>query len=979
MIRLGVQARALGLSTRILCCTSICTVRSAGTTIDAEYVVSKLKGLDAQSQAEHILSLHATGRVSIHRRATGKVPSEQWVSLYETTMDKGDIEKAFTCAQGSSLAARPPKTPTPTGLVQLMDFTSSDEMQRVKERIKTMFPRLRLVQEHSSGKDVQGRRTHTISVRLKESVIGADLSPEEQIAVSSFRGESVGSSYASTFRRATAQALRCVGLDYPSMEDSDSAGVSPLSLYLDVLHASCSSLVVSILSSTSSVTIKITDGETTLCVLTGQQKYALSLLVSAMESAAIKTSPAQADAVKQRLVQSPLVLVLPDTNIRVKHILRRLLAYHYGISASDVQFHITSVISGVYQCEVKASVPHPTEDDGRLECTLSTASDTSKRSAAQLASTMAIKTHFPRIYEEQLSFHPEFEQLLTDAEAAMETVSPPHISQGLRAQLEWALLGSGLKVRIDTQRLLPNSIHQELRACVSQLTWVSAVHFVGAETADECVARAFDAKKSRSEQKAVAAAIARKFPVKCGAAVAKAQSEGLLTGADPTECGAVKLVTEEPVPEVEDRLLAAIQGTPRQVLACSWDPVDNALSYLRGLGNRYAASPHGGAGVGDFNESTVMETESGKHVTTLSLIPPVQAGGGPDSRKVCASASSTLKIVSIIRAYTKLFEVVFSAHPVDHSGMHSFYASLGPEQKPPIATLVDLLPSQFPSSTPLESIVKSLTVLYGLQIELCTRTERGGYAVELWGRIPGESSNGEDSMFFLGVGYGRTVQQAAIRCSQYCYQSHVRPHLNIFDGRTVLSGTFDVLFSNSSTLGELISAVTTEISTMQSPTQCRGTIKIKFCIESDSSYECILYGVAEKSSVQLEKASGRTLPAAIKSLSQYISREMDLIFALPPRAEAVPALEALKGVWASTFGITVSVDTVLVKSLWHCRLSLELDPTRYYCLSTGTAARKNEAVESAALTALDELYGEDTSPRGEDPGCCACHSIFTLL
>lgn len=881
------------------------------------------------------LCIGAEGRAALEAAIDGGCVGPAgltWTTVLRLDTSSADVATGELDAQGVGLLealetmrsapVNPVKAPeqlaSPAASATVVDLSvsRSGDALAAKRFVEQRYPRLRLVLQHTSGTDLQHSRTHTFTARLCQRVQGGSIGDEESHALRDFFGEAIGSGYHSTLCRALQEAFRGVNQQFPPAQEA-AGGVwsgqseypSVLGVYQAMLATNRVTMSTRLTATEVSIHAAAEDGST-LYVLSGEAKNALGLMLSAAEAVAEKVDGKAATEARNKIANAPLVLVLPSTGVRIKWTLRRLLNYTYGIHKEAVDFHVTSPSPSVFTCDVRVPLPGArvadaaavaaarhnavTTDDTGLGpqewpdgtptapskteslCTLGTASSTNKKTAMRLAALQVMREHFPRIFADQIDYHPEIQSLLDAAPHAGSVC--PHISRGLRVILEWAVAQENHRVEelsrgrhtsvaghstqkahlsFLTQRLAPGQYHEETGQRASTQAWETILTIggsaleAGSHTAYVLPLRvvAIDGKKARSEQKAFAAAIALRYRHMCAEVVSHGVQQGLVqTDGHPVlsagmlSSGTAESAAANPTVALAsaDRLLRGLQPVPKQTLLLEPLERDPLLFQVRALGLAHVQRAHEGHGGGRPHLQEVVEqvlTPEGElSVVRLCTVVPeptedVGNGVGAASQDqgsaeltvppvVLCEATHRYKICALVQAYKKLLNAPESEDASE--------AEQAPTPAVDLLSLFGGLPAALPSDKPLDTVCAALQALYGLEMDVHMYTDRWRTVVELWGRASGEATPApvdeasselltpeplqQENHFFLAKGNGGSPAAAALRCARNAFETHVRPHHGLFPGRHLRRLVTPFVTADQSVLGDLTGAVLTEIS-----------------------------------------------------------------------------------------------------------------------------------------------------------------------
>ncbi|GET89108.1 hypothetical protein, conserved [Leishmania tarentolae] len=876
-----------------------------------------------------------------------------------------------------------PLPPVCQGGLTIVDLTrvNSEETRRVMKYLEQRYPQLRLQVRHTSGQDLQRTELHTASVELVPRGVGvqvASLASEEQRLAEVFKGEGVAESYMGCMRRALRDAFTAAGLPYPSGSMVDAAAVSVLSLYTTVWSSEGFSLCLTPGVTSDHAECSLRHGATgksldsTAVALSGD---GLRALLKFCDDTTSKHFPDSHASIQQRLRSAPLHLVLPRTNLRVKHLLRRLLLYYYGIDEDRVVFRAERVDGSMHRSQVQVCIDLPTVANAMGDApgcfVLGTATGRSKSSTVELATVLSLQTLFPDVFERDIAYHPEVRVILESSKATASHDAAPHPGQGLEHQLCWALQRQNAAFVLETLMLKPNSLHSEWGIATGATpVWLSQLYIVrghargksadgadtGAGATRELCCCAFDGRKARSEQKAMAAALAQRFSDLCHLSVEKAQEKKLIdAGGAPTPCPGVKALKDASGTAMvaalsSDTFISFLdlrKSPQRQPLP----PVETADSALERFWCATKAHP-------SFLGSIRVVREADRAVYVARCTGADAADDLPE--RVIAEAAGSTEIgalFALLRSVQELPEVVCTDTSSTGSAKSCWMTDL---------------PLTLPDASPLKTCAEALGRLYGLQCSVCVRQDGGTYTAELWSAIPAGSALSQphprfstnpfsaDRSFHLGRGYARTPQLAVVRAAHNVFQMHVRVHHRPFGEEVVMKGQVRLQTDAQGSLTRLRDTVVAEI--VSTSDRMVSDNWLLFIFEHDQVSKLSFHVTSQERSVVLEEVTGKNLLSCARDMANRISHETSGAFL--PRASlseviAHTAEQLLGKLCLKAYGLPLQVDTCQRGQVWHCRLSVPISDEIAYCIAQASGVRKRDTVEAAAAIALREYFADE--------------------
>ncbi|CCW63461.1 unnamed protein product [Phytomonas sp. EM1] len=926
------------------------------------------------------------------------------------------------------------KNPFQTDKFTVMDFSSiKADMKNIRLYFKKIFPRLHLCIDHSEGEDVQGNKTHTISLYLKEAIPGSTLSAEEASALLKFKGDSIGVGYFGTLKRALRQACSVAGLPLPpeDFNKDQMSSKSLLSLYLGILRTTCTLLKISlnydIQEGEERVKIIIQDGKHQLASTHANRQFTLSLLFAAAEAAAIKTDAVRAAKIAQHIANSPLVVILPDQHIRLKQVLRHLLNYHYGISGDYIFFDTRVLTGSLFQCHVVVKLPAHLIDTGR-DTVQNTSMESSehkivlgscvangRKLVERLACVLILENHFTTIFREQLAFHPKIKELMEQAKQLQHTTAVPHLTHGLSKLLEWALNREGKRFEIVFSCLQPNKTYNDIGVHARLMCWRTSLRFWNGDDS-ELVAVAYDIKKKRSELKAIASALARRFRTLCAQGIAYAQLDNLIDAdGNPSSCEGVdfKIILaseDEGLNKLQcaDPFLSRIKSQPVQdLIAVPSQSEPSLLSLFRRLSTAYEqhlakvdlTSPS--PATTRFHVHEVVQWDEKRALWRASLYAAVD----PQARSVDTTDTAEINVVeststscrTLLSVSTSRFQVrallqmyygwlkKMTESQCSDAEVIFIESKIAQETVDSIMAHIRTLPRVFVEDKIIEPVLTAVSKLYGVGVQIRMSNRTFGNLVELWGRA-GESAGlkNEDNAFLLdtteedlklpnvvgaqadtciplGQECCSSLTNAIIQCCHNVHVEHILPWFSPLTRLPLFTSQFELVVCGQSKLAELVNVVATEIELASSDARCVSKLMVHYNRFSKNAFKVDFLIASKEKEVLMETVQASNFISALQMLCQNISKEIGSRVEVVQtdslvlkHARMVIELQSLCG---KAFGLPLKLDNTLLNGEWHCRVGLELDSQHRYCLAVASATRKNEAAIRAASAALRRYFG----------------------
>ncbi|KAH9586557.1 hypothetical protein LSM04_009345 [Trypanosoma melophagium] len=889
--------------------------------------------------------------------------------------------------------------------VTVIDLHDRAEDVAVAQRVLTeRYPKLRLHIDHSKGTDLQGTLTHSVSVSLQSRSHGTDLSPEETAVKESFVGESIGLGFSQTVRRALREAFQSSGIPLPSRHTDRDKGKSEMDIYLDIIRNALNEdiTVISRILNDEQIRISVQScGGRQINVLDGRRDDALSIVLACVEKAAENVNSIATEEARKRIADHPVVLALPQKGIRPKEILRRLLMHTYGLIEERVHI-ITSQgndVTFTTTIDTELSWGYQTPSKGTpVVITIARAAGVNKKSAEELACVTAIQRCFPRIFEEQLSYHMYVKEILQSTKATSKESICPHISKGLLAQLRWAARCEKKKIVFDTVQLFPNSENEELGIRTTRALWATQLFFTDDKGNRQLICLALDPKKSISEQKAVAATLWKCFKDVCNEGVQYAIERGLINkDGDVTPCEGISTSTETitkndyEIAAESDPFIPNLQLLPSQPISVPYR--QSLLSVFRRGVQLYVEL---------MNERSCYNT-NGNHICEKSIdnwklvehTEKVEANGHFKAQLFIRNTTNNsnnidndVVVVGDKMSGERLFgEVFYSTTAIgaifnafkslfDEGGLIARSAKEDIQIKEIFSDTIrrvasfPSLPRELPSPTPLETVAQCVMIKYGLATELHITGGGKVVNVQLFGRSPSslscDSSQGQNR-FFLGHGRGSSLLKSVVSCCRHTFNTHIR-HDDDLPGTTAVeslkSGSVQVMLRAGSLLAAQVEAVRNELLENKA-VSASASIFVGVDIQPSGSnilYEAKLYVADEMRVVELDRSSPTSdLIASLWNLTCSVVREMGgstLDVDSVQRKYCGPThYIALQQLLEDIYGLTLVEETLIKDQNWHSHLSIRISEDLYYTVGYSVSTKKKEAVEMSAMKALDRCFG----------------------
>ncbi|CBH16896.1 hypothetical protein, conserved [Trypanosoma brucei gambiense DAL972] len=987
----------------VCACPCSHATNSGGLKLSLAAVMSDIKSLRKKWTRDFRLCISSEPAVVIESSAVGETAWAPLVVLDATSMSDGLVK-----AVDASLVSHTEKQSSAT----VLDLRErGEDISTAKRMLEEQFPSLRLNIDHSKGTDLQGVATHTVTVSLNSRDSVDKLSSEEKAVKNAFFGESIGVSYSSTARRAIFEGFKAAGLPQPPRYAERNHSISELSVYMDIIrNATCEEVNI--------VPTNIGDGQVRVSVqtlsgrqisaLTGKHENALPIALSCVEKAADIVSAVATEGARKRIADHPVILALPPKGIRPKEILRRLLHHSFGIEEDRVLFVTLRSTGGTFVTNVDVELgwckPSPAgaaTDELETKATppavvvtVAKAAGVNKKAAEALASMSAIRECFPRVFEEQLAFHPEVREIMSTTKATVNDSICPHVSKGIVEQLRWAARRQKKEIVLEGVQLLPNSENESLGIRTTRPLWATQLFMVDEEGCREFICLALDQKKSASEQKAIAIALFKHFKEECQDGVQYAMDHGLIDkNGDVSGCeGIYSSATPLPKSAFEmaaesDPFIQKLQLLPSQPILVP--PRQSMLSVFR-------------RGIQLYVDMLGEKCGSDRGSGSLSLVENVEQVADNGHFKVQLYTKwigdDTSKLRETPHEMSPLGEAAYSATAVSalFTAMKSLFeegglivcASSDDAQINEICletwrrvAALPSLPPQLPTPTPLETIAECVMTKYGLSTELRISGVGKAINVQLYGRCPTSLSNSnikEAPQFFLGHGRGSSLLKAAVSCCQRVFVEHMQSDshpLGVMGAEPQISGSVGVRAHGSgSLLASRIEDVKKELVDNKTvAADASVLVKVDVCFsQSERKYEASLYVVDGARTVELERISpDADLMMSLLRLTESINKEMGLPSidknTIMKKCDDSRQLIALKNLVGFAYGFPVIVETSMKDSLWYCHISVLLSDNIHYGIGYAVSKRKKDAVEEAAAGAIHRCFGTVTNPlkKGE--------------
>lgn len=686
----------------------------------------------------------------------------------------------------------------------IFDWTTAQRDLRVEasERIQKRFPRLVIHTLHSTATDLQGQKSHTISVELRpiasstadESSVS--LSDSEMDAVKRFHGEAVGLGFRGTLRRALEMAFLELGETFSSsgqdeleesMEgektgNSAASNTSVLSLYASIIHRCCTS------ASGGVAEVFWENGERTVCVVRqggvksissgNHSKSPLVALLTALEAAAAALDGTACEEVKRKVAHSNLYVLLPERAVNVKHVLEKILQFYLGIPSPSALSVEVSCQDGLFTAEVKVLIPLAGMKLASTDCSiiLSCASGRSKKDAKELALVKSIEKHFPDIFEEQIAFHPEIQRMVCTGKASETGEIGPHISRGLLCQLEWACKKEGVTFSINSTRVSiksekSSSPLEVTEACTDDTSSSTGVKMVTAWRTTAALhplsdvkkltpifsCMVSDSRKGRSVQKAIASMIAQKFGKWCQEAVEYAVSQRLISkeGIPVTSEKVVNPLVEATIlsPDVcdfqTDPLMRELTWTPHQYVKGNEPSASLTLMGLyRQWGNTFAKKKYNYSSFARMHERIVLGDEDWEPAVVTLTVTLESEDGNVLEQLDYATCSHLQPLRALLLCYEKLIKDYGESPRVDENQETASDDAWDTKQlsDPALKLLqqrredfLHRLPASLPGAFPLSTVAQLVMNVYGCAVVMHTVSESGGAVTVRFFSVSGDA------------------------------------------------------------------------------------------------------------------------------------------------------------------------------------------------------------------------------------------------
>ncbi|KPI89282.1 hypothetical protein ABL78_1615 [Leptomonas seymouri] len=883
---------------------------------------------------------------------------------------------------------------------------TADEVRSLVLHVERTYPTLKLLVLHTSGRDLQGAKLHTICVELvpREGQTGAALLAEDtQRLVDTFKGESVGEGYHGCLRRALRHAFAAAELPYPSLSCEDATSRTLLSLYAQTWVNDGFQLFFNSVSPSALLTDAVectvrhplhgqTLGTTTLPLTA----IGLRDLLNFCDRVAASYKPERYASVQQRIQSTPLHLVLPTSHLRVKHLLRKLLYHHYGCVDSDIIFSGHARHDGVFTAEIAVRLSSLSVTyEGAMRTplfVLAKTNGTSRRKVIELAAVQSMQVLFPEVFEKQIAYHAEIRQIQQSDKASSTADMPPHVSRGLEVQLKWALQRINADFVVESVLLKQKTPYPPWGVTTgSSVVWLSQLFLLkqssssvtaggtAPDVARELCAHAFDNRKSRCEKKVVAAALAKCFPDLCSAIIKDAQEKGLIDNSGaPTAFDGVQPIQDSDA----ERFVEALSSDP-----CLMTLVPTRSSVLQPLPEcnvqLSALESYWSIITSKVTEQLKIRVQRGGDDRaagcgggyTATCVAGSAEGANAVDRVVCEAAASTEigALFSMAEAAQKsLRQVEGTTSSGDErkklEGRDAEGADHGPTST--LELLVGV-PTSLPTSTPLQTCIDAIGRLYGLRCAVRITQEGAQYTGELWGHFPVDSALLRhhdrvlsspfflDRNFLLGRGRAESPFMAVVRAAQSVFECHVRVHQRAFRDAVVQKGKLHLHPADDCSLSRLRDAVVSEIKATSSKVLTDSTLTLNF--QHGQLYELTFSVASGSHSVNLEETVSRNLLGCLHEFCVRVSAETGLEFlsatTLAPVVFHTPE-QLLRLLCQLAYGLDLRVETLLVHNSWHCRLSIPVTGELACCVAESSAGRKKGAENAAAMAAL-KLYFAD--------------------
>jgi hypothetical protein len=900
----------------------------------------------------------------------------------------------------------------------VIDLTrvAAEDARSLLLHVENTYPALKLLVRHTKGKDLQGTKMHTVQVELvprAEKGGLSQLSSDMQRLVDTFKGEGVGEGFNGCVRRAVREAFESAQLPLPKLSSTSDDASTLLSLYVQTWVQDGYQLFLTVLPGNSrnvECTVRHPShghvlGTTTLPLTA----IGLRDMLVFCDRVAASYKPERYAAVQQRLQRSPLHLVLPRDNLRVKRLLRRLLFYYYGISDDDIAFVAAVKPGSVYAAEITVRLPPPysTAHSGATPLPpflVASAHGTGSKRALELAAVHAMETLFPDVFAKQVAYHPTIREIQQCDTASVTANVPPQVVRGFEAQLRWAVQTIHADFVVESVLLKQCTPYPLWGVSTgSSIAWLSQLFLLrpassseadaGSGVVRELCAHAFDNRRSRSEHKVIAAALAKHFPVLCKASVEDAKKRKLIDsngaptpfeGVQPlqgseTECCAAALSSDPCLTTLTPSRSSVLQplsggGDVRNsALECFWMSLTSSTSagqqlMLRVQRSADIAMPGGGAG-------GRCGVYAAKCVTVMD--------GAEEMERLVSEAAATTEIGA-------LFAVLEAAQQTSLPNLLPYTTVRGTEERVQAesaitANVVDEkvrkavtfltdIPTTLPTSTPVQTCTQAIGLLYGLHCSARVTQEGAQYVGELWGSFPVDSAVLKhhdhvsanpftlDRIFFLGRGQAESPFMAVVRAAQHAFEQHVRVHQRVFHNPVIEGGVLHLQPMKGSRLADLCDAVLNEIKATSDKALTDHTLTLRF--QKRALFELAFTVSSGTQAIKLEEAVSRRLLDCAREFSIRVSTETGMVFVTPAALATLTfhtPVQLLRQLCEIIYGMTLHEDVVKVHKEWHCRLSARLTGELACCVAESSAARKRTAIDAAAASVLKRYFADEVA------------------
>lgn len=959
-------------------------------------VINALTQLKDHTGRPFKLSFSSSREVNLEVQAPS---SSEWQSLFKTDApdDVGQLlkkaESQVNSTMPSSFLVSQPSPNLMTNIIFDPRSVERDPRMEAEEKIKINFPRLTIHTTHTAATDLQGNKTHTVSVELKPVDSTISLSSEEEKAVKAFHGESAGLGYRGTLRRALSIAFNELGKVISSIKGLD-----------DTISSSCGTSVIQLYASisTEGLSLRWDKDQSTMAIFNtaGQvlsqvhHKSPIIALLTAMESAIQKVNPKSASEIQRQIQESGLYVLLPDRGVNLKDVLGKILHFFLGVLPSGLIIE-QSAANGLFSVVVKVIIPLQMVGLGHedLNITLSTATGRSKKDAVDLSLVKAIEYHFPRLFEDQISFHSEIQKICSSEKASESGQIGPHISRGLLCQLEWACKNEGTVFTIDSERLIaakaPNGNSKDATVGTSWRTTLSMYQEDSSHSIGEVIQHSKpiwfvvteDSKKSRSVQKAIAAAIAQRFPNVCREAVAYAIGQRLIDSTGKVVIAEKPLETSIPFLEIgnadfiNDPLIRELNVIPYQWIKGN-EPFEEIplLEQLRAWAQCFAQQKY---------HSPLARMEERLHCdgvqTTVALSASLQCTEGFEMERLeYGSATHAQPLRAIFLAYIKLLKSFGDEEEVKKI--------LSLQTK-----LIDEVPDIFPSSLPLSTITQLVMNFYGCAIKMNICSTKNSTVVQFFAsernraEEEGVSETSEaitEKDIYLGQGEGINASHATVSCCEDVFVNHFKVLKCAFPELPLKKVFTSLVVESHSLMFSLLQSVIDEIK-LTAPSNM--TIQEEFLLTFEkhprSPISVMLAIAVGDKKIELERSDGVDFVDVMQKFCESVCKETNFPFTFP-KGMAEPNLshfQRISTLFSKLFGLAVVYSTARVDDQWFTRLSLALGNEYMWCLCHNSASKKNDATEAGALFVLRRYFPKvftDLSPTSSLLAICDTKTTF---